>query len=121
MIFQSVKMIQEGEAAIFYRFNRELKGYMIAGVFIAKSLKAKMDFAKVWKYFASEIVRDDDIYCSIMLGSENSMFENYLDYYDTLEGIKIYKVDNYIKDKYSNYARHKESAEVNKHRRRSGG
>ena len=109
MIFAHTSIIQEGEAAIFYRFNRPLNGYMIAGMFIAPNITAKLNFTKVWKYFVSEIVQADDIYCSVPLGVTNSMFENYLDYHDTIEGLKIYKVDNFLKKQYSDYDKHKES------------
>ena len=110
MIFAHSSIIQEGEAALFYRFNRVLNGYMIAGVFVAPNIAAKLDFATVWKYFVSEIVQADDIYCSVPLGVSNSMFNNYLDYHDTIEGLKIYKVDNFLKKKYSSYDKHKERA-----------
>jgi len=110
MIFTHASMIQEGESALFYRFNRPLNGYMIAGVFIAPNLTAKLDFVKVWKYFVSEIVQSDDIYASIPLGVTSSMFENYMNYHDTIDGFKIYKVDKYLKKKYSNYDKHLERA-----------
>ncbi len=103
MIFAHTSLIQEGEAALFYRFNKQLKGYMIAGVFIAPTMLAKMNFAKVWKYFVSSVVQADDIYCSVPLGIGNSMFSNYLDYYDTIDGLTIYKVDNFLKEKYNDY------------------
>jgi hypothetical protein len=109
MIFAHTSIIQEGESALFYRFNRPLNGYMIAGVFIAPNIIAKLNFVKVWKYFVSEIVQADDIYCSVPLGVTNSMFENYLEYHDTIEGLKIYKVDNFLKKQYSEYDKHKES------------
>jgi hypothetical protein len=114
MIFAHTSIIQEGESALFYRFNRPLNGYMIAGMFIAPNITAKLNFAKVWKYFVSEIVQADDIYCSVPLGVTNSMFENYLDYHDTIEGLKIYKVDNFLKKQYSNYDKHIERAGSNK-------
>ena len=38
------------------------------------------------------------------------MFTNYLDYHDTIDGLKIYKVDNYLKKQYSNYEKHLEQA-----------
>ena len=110
MIFTHASMIQEGESALFYRFNRSLNGYMIAGVFIAPNLTAKLDFVKVWKYFVSEIVQANDIYASIPLGVTSSMFENYMNYHDTINGFKIYKVDNYLKKQYSNYDKHLEQA-----------
>ena len=110
MIFTHASMIQEGESALFYRFSRPLKGYMIAGLFIAPNMTAKLNFVKVWKYFVSEIVQADDIYCSVPLGVNNSLFENYLTYYDTIDELKIYKVDNYLKTQYSSYDKHKEQA-----------
>ena len=110
MIFTHASMIQEGESALFYRFNRPLNGYMIAGLFIAPSMEAKLNFVKVWKYFVSEIVQADDIYASIPLGVTSSMFENYMNYHDTINGFKIYKVDKYLKKKYSSYDKHKEQA-----------
>ena len=110
MIFTHASMIQEGESALFYRFNRSLNGYMVAGVFIAPNLTAKLDFVKVWKYFVSEIVQSNDIYASIPLGVTSSMFENYMNYHDTINGFKIYKVDKYLKKQYSSYDKHKERA-----------
>tara|TARA_B110000967_G_C18467967_1_gene355953 strand:- start:127 stop:480 length:354 start_codon:yes stop_codon:yes gene_type:complete len=109
MIFANCNLIQQGEAALFYKFNRSIKGYMITGVLIAPDLKAKLDFSKVWIYFVSEVVRNDDIYCSIVVGiAENSMFTNYIDYHSEIDGLKIYKVDNFLKNKYSSYVKQKE-------------
>ncbi len=110
MIFAHASIIQEGESALFYRFDRSLNGYMIAGVFIAPNLTAKLNFVKVWKYFVSEIVQADDIYASIPLGVTSSMFENYMNYHDTINGFKMYKVDKFLKKKYSNYDKHIERA-----------
>ena len=110
MIFGHCSIIQEGEAALFYRFNRPLNGYMIAGTLVADNVAAKLAFAKVWKYFVSEIVTSDDIYCSILVGTKNSMFEKYLDYHSDLDGLKIYKVDNYLKEQYSMHAKQAEKA-----------
>jgi hypothetical protein len=109
MIFAHCSIIQEGEAALFYRFNRELNGYMIAGLLIAPNIEAKLAFAKIWKYFVSEVVTSDDIYCSILVGTENSLFKDYLEYHSEIDGLKIYKVDNFLKDQYSTYARHLEN------------
>lgn len=110
MIFTHVSLVQEGEAALFYRFDRKLNGYMIAGVLIADNMEAKLNFVKVWKYFVSEIVRADDIYASIPIETNNSMFTNYTTYHDTINGLKIYKVDNFLKKQYSTYERHLEQA-----------
>lgn len=103
MIFAHCSIIQEGESAIFYRFNRQLNGYMIAGVFVAPNVQAKLNFVKVWKYFVTDVVRDDDIYCSVPLGVENNMFTDYLKFHDKISGLNIYKVDNFLKKQYSAY------------------
>jgi hypothetical protein len=107
MIFAHATIIQEGEAILFYNYNRKLSGYMIAGIIISPNTKARMCFAKVWRYFASEVVRGDDIYCSIALDKEDSMFINFLKYYGTIKGLRIYKVDNSLKEQYSSYQEHK--------------
>ncbi len=108
MIFAHTSLIQEGEAALFYNFSNKLNGYVIAGILIAPNFKAKMDFVTIWKYFVSEVVRKDDIYCSLVVELDNSILAKYLQYHDTIKGIKIYKVDNYIKNQYSEYAKHVE-------------
>ena len=110
MIFAHTSLIQEGEAALFYNFNKSLNGYMVAGVIIADNMEAKMAFFKVWKYFVSEIVQADDIYASIPVGTSNSMFNNYTTYHSTIDGLKIYKVDNFLKKQYSSYEKHLEQA-----------
>ena len=110
MIFAHTSLIQEGEAALFYRFNRPLNGYMIAGVLVSDNIEAKLNFAIIWTYFVSEIVQADDIYCSIPVGVTSSMFDNYLDYHDTIDGLKIYKVDNFLKSEYSTYDKQRERA-----------
>ncbi len=106
MIFKHVSMVQEGEAALFYRFNRPLNGYVIAGLLIADNTAAKLAFVKIWKYFVSEVVTRDDIYASIVPGVETSLFDRYLTYHSTIDGLKIYKVDNVLKEQYSMYAKH---------------
>ena len=65
MIFAHASLIQEGEAVLFYNFNKQMNGYMIAGLIVVDNVEARLDFAKVWTYFVSEIVQADDIYCSI--------------------------------------------------------
>jgi len=108
MIFGHSSFIQEGESALFYRFHKQLNGYMIGGLLIAPNPAAKLAFAKIWKYFVSEIVTSDDIYCSVLASTKNSLLANYLTYYSELDGVEIYKVDNYLKDQYSTYAKHLE-------------
>jgi len=106
MIFAHIKLIQEGEASLFYNFNKQLNGYFIAGLLIAPNMDAKIAFSKIWKYFVSEIVQADDIYCTSILTNTDSLLNNCLEYYSMLEDVKVYKVTNYIKDKYSDYSKH---------------
>lgn len=109
MIFAHCSIIQEGEAALFYRFNRPLNGYMIVGLLIAPNVAAKIAFAKVWKYFLSEVVTSDDIYCSLVPQTDSALFNNYINFYEEIDGLKIYKVDNSVKKPYSSYAAHLEN------------
>ena len=44
MIFAHASLIQEGEAALFYRFDSSLNGYMIAGVLVSPTVEAKINF-----------------------------------------------------------------------------
>ena len=109
MIFSHCSLVQEGEAILFYYFDRQLNGYMIAGVIVGSSVQAKMQFAKVWKYFVSAVVQADDIYCSIPLDAQNSLFENYVTFHTDIKGFKVYKVDSFLKKQYSTYEQHLES------------
>ncbi|MEA2037025.1 MAG: hypothetical protein U9O94_05925 [Nanoarchaeota archaeon] len=108
MIFKHCKLIQEDGCILFYRYSRVLKGYEIAGLIIADSNIARISFAKIWKYFVSEIVRGDDIYCSIVEGIHNNLFTKYTIYHDTIDGIKIYKVKDSLKTFTSQYTKHLE-------------
>lgn len=108
MIFQTVSLIQEGNSILFYRYNKQLKGYMIAGVFIGPNLEDQMNFGILWEYFISEIVKAADIYCSVLLGSQNSMFDKWINYYDTIDGLDVYKLDNAYTATHGNYAKYLE-------------
>ena len=108
MLFSHCKLIQEGDAVLFYTHSNVLNGYFVVGLIIAPDLVAKMNFAKIWKYFVSSVVLDDDMYCSLMPEVNNTMFTNYLTYHSTIEGRKMYTIDNYLKSKYSSYELAKE-------------
>lgn len=108
MIFQHCKLIQDDGCVLFYQYNRYLKGYLIAGLLTSPDTRGKASFVKVWKYFVSSIVRSSDIYCSIPDYTSNELFANYTTYHSTLDNIKIYKVDNYLKESYSEYTKHLE-------------
>lgn len=106
MIFKHCSLIQEGEAALFYRFNRPLNGYMIAGVIIAPKISAKIDFIKIWRYFVSEVVRSNDIYASLITDKDDSIFGVHATFHTDMGGRKIYKIDNSYRDLYSTYSQH---------------
>jgi len=106
MIFKHCSLIQEGEAVLFYRYNRILKGYVISGVLIASNAAARVAFGKIWKYFVSEVVQADDIYCSLVPTIDGNIFSKYVHFHCEVDGLKIYKVDTAIKEKYSMYAKH---------------
>lgn len=108
MLFAHCSLIQEGEAALFYRFSKPLNGYVIAGLIVAPNVAAKLSFAKIWKYFLSKVVTSDDMYCSILEGSDTSLFDSYLEYHSEVDGLKIYKVDNAVKKPYSSYVQYLE-------------
>lgn len=109
MIFAHCNLIQEEEAVLFYKYIRILPGYMITGLIIAPNFKAKLAFTKVWKYFASEVVTSDDVYCSIIPSDNTIPFKINLTYHSELGGLSIYKVDKAAIDQYSTYARHQEN------------
>jgi len=92
MIVKHCKIIQEKGCALFYSYNRELKGYEISGLIIAPTRKAKLAFKKVWQYFISDIVQEDDIYCSFFNKSKNWIFTKCVEYYTTINNTDIYKI-----------------------------
>ena len=106
MLFKHCSLIQEGDAILFYRYDRTLKGYVIPGLIVAPTLSAGKAFLRLWKYFLGEIVGADDIYCSLV--HESSMIAKFVTYHSEIEGRKIYKVDNSFKDQYSAYTKHLE-------------
>lgn len=112
MLYGHSKYIQEGKAILFYRYSRELNGYMILGLLIGDGAPAKLQFVKVWEYFVSEVVKTDDIYCAVPGELNNSLFANYLTEHRVIDGLQIYKVDNRIKDKYSAFSRHLENRQI---------
>ena len=96
MIFKHCKLIQDNGCILFYRYTRPLNGYEIAGLIIEPTMAGKISFAKIWKYFIKDIVGKDDIYCSILTGAVNDLFKNYTKYHSNINGIDIYKIDNYL-------------------------
>ena len=106
MIFKHCSLIQEGEAVLFYTYARSMGGYIITGILVADNMTAKRDFVKIWKHFVSEVVRTDNVYCSLLSGDTATMLKRYLTFHDTVEGIDIYKLDPEFRDRYSSYTTH---------------
>lgn len=101
LVFQHASVIQFGQAVLFYQYRKDLDGYLVAGVHIAPDVDAKLDFVKIWKYFLDEVVRDKEVYCS--LATDVDMFSGHIHYHSEINGLKIYKIDNFLKAGYSSY------------------
>lgn len=103
MNFYHSSVIQYGEAVLFYRFNSKLGGYFINGVITSGSQESKLDFFKVWKYFLNEVVRDKEVFCAFMSEDNFNFFKDHTEYYDEINGMKVYKVDNVFVKTISSY------------------
>lgn len=95
--------IQYGESLLFFKKEKSLRGYMIIGIFIAPNVDAKVDFAQLWKYFLKFIVKNNDMYCSLFLDGLTDFFPGHIHYHSELNGLSIFKIDNFLKEKYSKY------------------
>lgn len=76
----------------------------IAGIHIAPNLGAKVDFMVLWKNFLNNVVLDNNMYCSLFLDGITDIFKGHLHYYGELNDLSIFKIDNYIKEKYAKYS-----------------
>jgi len=92
--FHHCTVLQKGEAFIYYMYNRELNGYLIASMVVANNMKAKIHLASIIKYFFTEISRNKDVYCSLF---EDGLefFSEYITEHGELNGVKIYKIESY--------------------------
>ena len=92
--FNHCTALQKGEAYIYYMYNRELEGFLIASIVVAKNDKAKMGLASLLKYFFTEISRKKDVYCSLFDDSLD-FFSGYITEAGKLNGMSIYKIEAY--------------------------
>jgi len=99
-------VIQEGDAILFFMNNLQLGGYVIIGAIAGPTQKAKIDGWKVWNYFVNNVVKDKDIYCSLMVAQEDNVFGRLMKFHASVNGTKIYKLDKSVKDKYSRVFTH---------------
>ncbi len=95
--FQHCTVLQKGNAVIFYNYNRELEGYFITGIIVAKDMTAKLHLASLIKYFFTEIVRNKDVYCSLF-DDESDFFNGHITKHSEINGMQVYKINSYGKD-----------------------
>lgn len=103
LVFQKSSVIQYGESILFYRFDSNLGGYFINGVLTSGSDESKTDFFTIWKYFLNEVVRDKGVFCTFVSQQNVDFFKDHTQYYDEINGMKVYKVDNVFIKTISSY------------------
>ena len=106
-LYQNCKIVQHGEAAIFYQMRKDIEEtpvVFIAGVHIAPNLRAKVQFMILWRNFLNNVVLDNNMYCSLFLDGITDIFRGHMEYATELNGLSVFKIDNYIKEKYAKYA-----------------
>lgn len=91
--FHHCTVLQKGEAFIYYMYNRELDGFLIASLVCASNTEAKVNLASLLKYFFTEIVRKKDAYCSLFDGEEDNFFPGHTVEHTEINGMPIYKID----------------------------
>ena len=88
-----------GYSGIEKVYESDLKGSIVIGVFIGKQIRDKFHFAEIWRHFVTEIVKEKNIYCIIYDGAiDTHVFKNHMKYHSTLDGLKVYKINNFIMD-----------------------
>ena len=91
--------LQKGQATLIHGYSRDLKGFIVIGIFIGKQIRDKFNFAEIWRHFVTEIVRKKSIYCVIYDGAiDTHVFKNQMEYHSTLDELKVYKINNFIVD-----------------------
>ncbi len=93
------KYLQKGQASLIHSYSVTLNGSLVVGVFVGKQIRDKFDFAAVWRHFVTNIAKEKSIYCVIYDGYlETQVFKNQMKYHSTLNGLKVYKINNFILD-----------------------
>ena len=91
--------LQKGQASLIHSYSVTLNGSLVVGVFVGKQIRDKFDFAAVWRHFVTNIAKEKSIYCIIYDGYlETQVFKNQMEYHSTLDGLKVYKINNFILD-----------------------
>ena len=87
--------LQKGQASLIHSYSVTLNGSLVVGVFVGKQIRDKFDFAAVWRHFVTNIAKEKSIYCVIYDGYlETQVFKNQMEYHSTLDGLKVYKINN---------------------------
>ena len=91
--------LQKGQATLIHGYSIDLKGSIVIGVFIGKQIRDKFHFAEIWRHFVTKIVKEKDIYCIIYDGAiDTHVFKNHMKYHSTLDGLQVYKINNFMMD-----------------------
>ena len=91
--------LQKGQATLIHGYSVDLDGSIVIGIFIGKQIRDKFNFADIWRHFVTKIAKGKSIYCVIYDGYlETQVFKNQMEYHSTLDGLKVYKINNFILD-----------------------
>ena len=93
------KYLQKGQASLIHAYSVTLNGSLVIGVFIGKQIRDKFNFADVWRHFVTNIVKEKSIYCVIYDGAvDTHVFKNQMEYHSIVNGLQVYKINNFILD-----------------------
>jgi len=91
--------LQKGQATLIHGYSKDLRGSIVIGIFIGKQRRDKFDFADIWRHFVTNIVKEKDMYCIIYDGAvDTHVFKNQMNYHSILDGLEVYKINNFIVD-----------------------
>ena len=91
--------LQKGQASLIYGYNASLDGSIVIGIFIGKQIRDKFSFVDVWRHFVTNIVKKKNIYCVIYDGAvDTHVFKNQMEYHSIIDGLKVYKINNFMLD-----------------------
>ena len=91
--------LQKGQALLIHAYSVDLVGSLVIGVFIGKQIRDKFNFAEVWRHFVTNVAKEKSIYCVIYDGAvEAQIFKNQMEYHSIIDGLRVYKINNFILD-----------------------
>ena len=91
--------LQKGQATLIYGRSIDLNGCIVIGIFIGNQIRDKFNFADLWRHFVTRIVKQKSIYCVIYDGAvDTHVFKNQMEYHSIIDGLKVYKINNFILD-----------------------